>query len=257
MLEMTGLCMMSNSCESAWVSVDDDGTATVNLFASVNKSHHLQDMQDGQNTEKKRRKELLGTVARTGPGERFVECIQGKSCGHFFSFLVVIAWVIAGSAAFTYFESDRQADQLREYTAAVQQFQGKYNMSTEDLGAFLSVLGAPELDQYHTLDEAEATEPCKYSMPSSGTYTRQVIQPLLLACSLQVIPWFLTGRLLVCCVCCVCRRLLFPQLVHSVNHIRNHHNGAFSRQYIYVIKILQFTPVLGSIHIYIHIYSPE
>lgn len=157
----SGLCMMSNSCESAWVSVDDDGLVTVNLFASVNKSHHLDDMQAGQDAEAQRRRKLLGIVVSAPLGERLLGCFNSKWFQQFMYLAVVVGWVVVGSAAFAYFETDRQNEQLHMYKTAVQRFQSKYNVSSDDLSEFLSDVGAPELDQYHTIDEAEPTEVCK------------------------------------------------------------------------------------------------
>jgi voltage-gated potassium channel Kch len=102
-------------------------------------------------------------------GDRVSGFVQSKAIWHFFSILAVVAWVVAGAAVFTYFESDRQAAQLLEYKAAVRSFQEKYAVPTDDLASFLSVVGAPELDQYHTLDTAESTEPYGYYFPSLYT----------------------------------------------------------------------------------------
>jgi hypothetical protein len=158
----SGLCMMSNSCESAWVSIDDDGLATVNLFASVNKSHHLDDMQAGQRVEAQRRRKLLGLMVSATFRERLFGCFKSKWFLTLACLVAIIVWVVIGAAAFTYFETDRQNEQLHTYKTTVQRFQSKYNISSDDLFAFLSDVGAPELDQYHTIDEAEPTELCKH-----------------------------------------------------------------------------------------------
>jgi Ca2+-binding EF-hand superfamily protein len=139
----SGLCTVSNSCQTAWLSIDSEGKGSLQVYADTCKKHHLEK-----------------------------EDPPSKWWGRFVTvsvLTVLFTWVFVGHWVFWLCERDRVEQQRKDYTSGLIAFQAKHNISSHDLQELLSMVGAEELDTYTDLSNAELTNPYSYRFPDIYT----------------------------------------------------------------------------------------